>query len=109
MEYIFRCRKKFLSTKLIGSFINISELSIHCRYGNICLRKNKSYASPYLGKFNYYKCNKEYYLLKGTMFERHYKTPLSVLYHILHLWFNDEFNAVKISSKFVSRLFFHVN
>ena len=87
--------RNFWSTKIIGTIIQMPELCIHCRIGKICLRKNKSYVNPYLGKCNHYKCNKEYFLLKGSLFETLNITLASLIYNILDLWLNDEFNGLK--------------
>lgn len=91
--------RNFWSTNIIGTFIKLPNICIYCNTGKICLRKNSSYINPYLGKCNYYKCNREYYLRKDTIFEKHNKTPCSVIYRILDLWLNDQLNAVKITNK----------
>ena len=42
---------------------------------------------------------KNIYLRKGTIFEKHKNTPVSVLYNIMELWIYDEFNVKKIKAK----------
>ena len=69
------------SKQLIPLFINTPEICHHHQKGIINLRKNESINNPYLGKCNKYFCNREIYLRKGTLFEKHNKTPCSVLFN----------------------------
>jgi transposase-like protein len=91
--------RKFWDKYLLNNLIEIPEKCKYCDIGVIKLRNNNSLVNPYLAKCNFYKCNREQYLRKGTIFEHQNKTPASVLYYILELWINDEFNGAKIKSK----------
>ena len=84
---------------LIGIFILIPEICNICKKGHINLRDNNSIINPFLGKCSNYKCNREFYLKKNTLFEYHRNIPASVLYNILKLWLLEEYNVTKITSK----------
>lgn len=94
--------RKFWINILLGKFINIPEVCIYCNKGNVNIRNNNSIINPVLGKCNNYLCNREKYLRIGTIFEPFNRTPASVIYNILDLWLNNEFNAEKISTKLTS-------
>lgn len=53
---------------LINRFISIPEKCIYCNTRIIKTRNNNKFVNPILGKFNNYKCNREYYLRKGSIF-----------------------------------------
>lgn len=61
-----------------------------CKTGLIYIRNNNSINNPLLGKCINYKCQRQKYLRKGTIFEKFYKTPASVLFNILKIWLFDE-------------------
>ena len=82
---------------LVNVFIILPDKCKACNKSLICLRNNNSPINPLLGKCNWYKCNKEIYLRKNTIFQNHNKTPAYVIYTILDLWLNSEFNLAKIS------------
>ena len=84
---------------LIGIFILIPEICNICKKGHINLRDNNSIINPFLGKCSNYKCNREFYLRKNTLFEYHRNIPASVLYNILKLWLLEEYDVTKIASK----------
>lgn len=63
------------------------------------MQENQSLINPILGKCNNYKCQREIYLRKGTIFEFYSKTTAQVLHTIIKLWLNDEMNVTKIANK----------
>ena len=74
--YITIPNERVIWTKyLIGIFIIIPEICEKSKKGLIYLRKNESLINPYLGKYSYYKCNKENYLRKNSIFEYHRNIP----------------------------------
>jgi hypothetical protein len=99
LNIVIENERKFWLSKIINVFIIIPKKCEKCKRGNTCLRKNNSIINPFFGKCNFYKYNNETYLGKNTIFHSYNKTPVSIIYNILDLWLNSEFNAAKISVK----------
>ena len=91
--------RDFWTTNILHILIPIPKQCNNCNKDLINLCKNNSINNPYLGKWNFYKCNHEIYLRIGTIFEFNNKTHVSLLYNIIILWLHDELNASKISVK----------
>ena len=91
--------REFWKKKIFDNFIKIPQICESCNHGAVNLINQDSEINPFLGKCNNYKCKKNIYLRKGTIFEKHKHTPVSVLYNIMELWIYDEFNVKKIKAK----------
>ena len=76
-------------------FYYINTICPYCNHGAVGTKNYGSIYNPIQGKCNYYKCSRNIYLRKGTIFEINSKTPVSVLYNILKFWLIDEMNAKK--------------
>ena len=72
--------------EILNIFIPIKEICPSCSKGFIGLKNNDSIINPLISKCNFYKCRKEVYLRKGTIFEYNSRTPASVLLTIIKLW-----------------------
>ena len=60
--------RKFWDKYLINILIPVPKNCKYCEKGIIYLRKKDSLINPYLGKYNNYKCNREFFLRIGTIF-----------------------------------------
>lgn len=74
--------RNFWKDKLLNIFINVPETCPHCKIGKINLKNNENIINPLLGKCIYYKCKRELYFRIGSLFEKHNKTPASIIYQI---------------------------
>ena len=78
---------------LLDKYIPIPKDWINCNHGVINLINQDNDTNPIIGKFNYYKCNRNMQLRKGTIFEFHKYIPSSVLYKNIEFWILDELNV----------------
>ena len=53
----------------IENFIIINTICPYCNHGAVGTKKCDSLYNPIQGKCNYYKCSRNLYLRKGTIFE----------------------------------------
>ena len=88
-----------MEKKLIGLFIIIPTLCPYCNIGCVGLKNVENENNPLQGKCHYYKCTRNLNLRKGTIFESHPKTPLSVLYKVMKYWINENKNVKHIKCK----------
>lgn len=77
-----------MEKKIFDNFIKIPQICESCSHGVVNLINQDSEIinqdseiNPFLGKGNNDKCKKNIYLFKGTIFEKHKHTPVSVLYN----------------------------
>ena len=80
-------------------YFPIKEICPSCSKGFIGLKNNDSIINPLIGKCNFYKCRKEVYLRKGTIFEYNSRTPASVSLTIIKLWLYEDKNVKDIKVK----------
>lgn len=88
----------FIKKYIIGLFIIIPTICPHCKTGAIGLRDSNSINNPILGKCNNFKCTRNIFLRKGSLFQYNPKTPMSVIYNIIKLWLLEEKNCLKIKA-----------
>ena len=80
--------REFWKTKLIGLYIIIPTKCPYFSIGGVGLKNIENENHPLQVKCNYYKCIRNLNLRRGTIFETHSKTPVSVLYKVLKYWIN---------------------
>ena len=85
--------RAFWNKYLLDKYISMPKYCINCNHGVINLINQDKDTNPIIGKCNYYKCNRNIRLRKGTIFEFHKHTPSSVLYKIIELWILDKLNV----------------
>ena len=91
--------RAFWNKYLLDKNIPIPKYCINFNHGIINLINQDNDTNPIIGKYNYYKCNRNILLRKGTIFEFHKHTPASVLYKIIELWILDELNVNEIKEQ----------
>ena len=80
--------REFWKTKLIALIITIPKICPYYSNGDVGLKNIEKENHPLQGKCNYHKCTRNLNLRRGTIFEPHSKTPISVLYKVLKYWIN---------------------
>jgi hypothetical protein len=89
----------FWNRHFIKYLILIPSVCSLCGYTSISLTDNNSINNPIVGRCCNSKCRKIFYLRENIFFAHFPRTPCSIIYKVLKLWFIEKKNAIEIYFK----------